>query len=348
MANPIPWVKSARASAPGRICLAGEGLDWMVRGQSVVAAIDLRTTVSFDPAGDDGKIHLVSGEPVFASRSVLRIDARKYRGDILDLLQAAAYQVLKRSPRYISGTFHVSSALPVGVGLSSSAALTLATCAALSQALDLPVDRSQVCRDAFRAENHELGIGSGWMDFLGCAYGGVSQVSSAVDPSCERLRNDLDAVVVIAVTDERRPLRETLAALRARLRQGDPDLLTYITETQHVVDQLSLELRKPVMSLDSIGDLVRKAHCLLRDRLHCATPLIDRAIGACTSAGAYAAKQVGDRGASLFAICPEYLASEVLAALNQLNIQARVVRVDTNGLIGMDGSFAAEEPGTCG
>ena len=33
----------ATASVPGRICLAGESLDWMTGGNSVTAAVPLRT-----------------------------------------------------------------------------------------------------------------------------------------------------------------------------------------------------------------------------------------------------------------------------------------------------------------
>jgi len=314
----------------------------MVGGRSVVAAIDLRTTVSFVPAADGASIELVSGEPLSVRRSILRVDAGRYAGDVLDLLQAAAYRVLRRAPGHVSGIVHVSSALPVGVGLSSSAALALATCAALSDALGFPVDRRQVCSDAFLAENHELGTGSGWMDFLGCAYGRVSVVSAAAVPSCESLRDDLDAVIVIAVTGERRSLRETLAALRARLDVGDPDLLVYITETQNIVNELSLELRKPIVSFENVGDLIGEAHSLLRDRLRCSSPLIDRAVRACTSAGAYAAKQLGDRGTALFAICPGSLTTDVLTALRHLDMKGKVVGVDTNGLISMD--MSSESP----
>ncbi|HUZ27475.1 MAG TPA: hypothetical protein VMV07_27305 [Streptosporangiaceae bacterium] len=39
------------ASVPGRICLAGESLDWMTGGSSVTAAIPLRTQVTAWQAG---------------------------------------------------------------------------------------------------------------------------------------------------------------------------------------------------------------------------------------------------------------------------------------------------------
>src|SRR6266550_3219224 len=54
-----------------RICLAGESLDWMIGGLSVVAAISLRTSVSAYLADTSQELTIRSGPPVSASRTVL-------------------------------------------------------------------------------------------------------------------------------------------------------------------------------------------------------------------------------------------------------------------------------------
>lgn len=60
--------RAVTASAPGRLCLAGESLDWMTGGSSVVAAVPLRTRVSawWAPGGD--ALALSSGAPVHRTR----------------------------------------------------------------------------------------------------------------------------------------------------------------------------------------------------------------------------------------------------------------------------------------
>ncbi len=49
------------ASSPGRVCLAGESLDWIIGGPSVVGAIELRFDVGI---GFAGEFELATGEPL--------------------------------------------------------------------------------------------------------------------------------------------------------------------------------------------------------------------------------------------------------------------------------------------
>src|SRR5579862_3226495 len=83
--------RSATASAPGRICLAGEDLDWIV-GPSVLAAVALRTTVTVtspSPGPESGALTLESGPPFRVRRVIPLSEIANYDGHVLDYAQAA-------------------------------------------------------------------------------------------------------------------------------------------------------------------------------------------------------------------------------------------------------------------
>ena len=65
----------------------------------------------------------------------------------------------------------LESDLPQGSGLSSSAALELASALALSGGEEPPVDRMTLARIAQRAENEYVGVACGLMDQFASAFG---------------------------------------------------------------------------------------------------------------------------------------------------------------------------------
>ncbi len=77
-------------AAPGRICLAGESLDWMIGGPSVAAAISLRTRASAHLADTSQELTIRSGPPVDAGRTVPTAALSELAGDRLDYVQAGA------------------------------------------------------------------------------------------------------------------------------------------------------------------------------------------------------------------------------------------------------------------
>ena len=332
MTDPQRRQHGKTARAPGRICLAGEGLDWMVGGSSVVAAIDVYTTASFRPGVPADAILISSQEPLFLRRSVRLADLGTYSADELDLLQAIARLAAKRLPGFGPGTLQVRTELPVAAGLGSSAAVTLAAYAALADAHDIRAECGDVCAAAYQAENNELRVGSGWMDFLGCAHGSVSLIDASASPVRHLLARELDAVIILIDTGVRRSTKEALTSHRERLIRADPEILAYIAQTTDVVKQLAEVLTGPVPDYSIAGSLIQDAQTLLRERLMCSTPLVDRVVAISIAAGAYAAKQVGEKGSHVFALCPPSHVSSVLERLISLPVRTKVAAFDTLGL----------------
>jgi mevalonate kinase len=315
-----------RAAAPGRICLAGESLDWMTGGPSVVAAISLRTTASAHLADTCPELTIRSGPPINASRTIATAELGELADDRLAYVQAVAYLAGSSWPTPPAGALHLRSELPVGAGVSSSASATVATAAALlTAAHGVPPAPDTAARIAYLAER-TAGSGAGWMDFLAVAHGGVNLIQATDPPAVALLADRLHIPVVLIDTLTRRSTRTLLAAKRTRWQNHDPDLLAYVDTAQLLVAKLADALRTPKPDHRKIGQLVTQAHRLLGERVGCSTALIDACVDRCLSAGAYGAKLTGSgHGGCLFALVPPDRVEAVLSALQPLPVEAVVL-----------------------
>ena len=145
-----------RVIAPGRVNLIGEHTDY-TGGLVFPMAIDRWTTVDYevttsgivlDSADADGTVSLMLGQPFDASMTP---SWGRYVGAVASLMD---------SPRGISG--HVSTTIPVGAGLSSSAALEIA----VALALDCELPATELAQMTQRAEHIATGVPTGIMDQL--------------------------------------------------------------------------------------------------------------------------------------------------------------------------------------
>jgi len=145
-----------RVTAPGRVNLIGEHTDY-TGGLVFPMAIDRWTTIDYDVTGSgivldsadaDGTVSIALGKSFDATMTP---SWGRYVGAVASLLD---------SPRGISG--RISTTIPVGAGLSSSAALEIAV--ALALGCELP--SSELAQLTQRAEHVATGIPTGIMDQL--------------------------------------------------------------------------------------------------------------------------------------------------------------------------------------
>ncbi len=150
-----------RAHSPGRVNLIGDHTDYNA-GVALPMAIDLGTTVTFVPDG--------------GGRVVLRSDLDAAPADVdvdVALHPERLRSVEPRWARYVAavvaavrpghgGQGTVTTTLPVGAGLSSSAALEVAT----ALVLGFEGDPLTVARTCQRAEQAATGVPTGIMDQL--------------------------------------------------------------------------------------------------------------------------------------------------------------------------------------
>ena len=154
------------ARSPGRVNLIGDHTDY-TGGMVLPMAIDRYTTITARPHeaaiqlnSSDQPIELNCTLPIVDPASTVPAWGRYVTG-------VAAQMNVKRG---FSGS--VSATLPLGGGLSSSAALELSTALMLHLVNEIPtltsLEMAQLCR---RAEHSATGVPCGIMDQLACASG---------------------------------------------------------------------------------------------------------------------------------------------------------------------------------
>jgi galactokinase len=150
-----------RATAPGRVNLIGDHTDYL-GGLALPMAIDLATTIEGEPQGD--RIELRSDD-VAGTVTLPLADALTHAApDSWGRYVAGVVDEVHPSVGFV-GT--VSSTVPVGSGLSSSAALEVAVALALGFE-GSPLALAQACQ---RAEQVASGVPCGIMDQLTSAAG---------------------------------------------------------------------------------------------------------------------------------------------------------------------------------
>jgi galactokinase len=303
----VAVTRTWRAVAPGRVNLIGDHTDY-TGGLVLPMAIDLATTVEGRRGG-----------------SVVSLVSETEDGDAavtLDVVDPAAVQ--PAWARYVAGvvavvrpregfTGRVTTTLPVGGGLSSSAALEVAVALALGFE-GSPLDLALACQ---RAEQEASGVPSGVMDQLASAAG---VAGSALLIDCTELSvtpvpvpEGVDVVVVHSGRSrtlvgsayaERRAQCEAAAGIVGPLRDAGPGALAAIGDpvvqarARHVVTE-NERVRAMAAALQAgdvaeCGRLMVASHASLRDDFEVSTPRLDELVADLSSRpGVHGARLTG-------------------------------------------------------
>lgn len=168
-------LESVTAKAPGRINLIGEHTDYN-SGLVLPAAIDKMTTCRLKRNGTVGVVNISSAE-----------QSKDYTLDLHHIVPLAdggwsnyvrgVVQELQQLGAQMGGFDAVfESNVPVGAGVSSSAALECSLAVGLNELFDLQLDDWQLIKAAQMAEHHFAGIKCGIMDQFASIMGRQSQV----------------------------------------------------------------------------------------------------------------------------------------------------------------------------
>lgn len=153
--------------APGRVNLIGEHTDYN-DGFVFPAAIDLYTRVTLTPR-EDRKL-LIHTESFSDDIEVDLDDPHPIAcGHWSDYVQGVALMLERAGHRLKGADLDVRSTVPIGAGLSSSAALEVAAGYALLEASGHEVNRLELAKLCQQAENEFVGMRCGIMDqFIAC------------------------------------------------------------------------------------------------------------------------------------------------------------------------------------
>jgi galactokinase len=321
-------------SAPGRVNLIGEHTDYN-DGFVLPFAIPHRTVAAVGVRDDGvGRVRVAStfaAEPVEVALDDLATLFPTATGSEPAVPEWAAYPLgvawalAEAAGRAGAGVdIAIASDVPVGAGLSSSAAIEGATASALNDRWNAGLDKTALARIGRKAENEAVGAPTGIMDQMASMLG---EPDAAIFLDCRSLEAQLvplgvaEAGLAILVMDtrvkhahstggygERRASCERGAAIMGvpSLRDvsvGDlpraeelMDDVTFrrvrhvVTENQRVLDTVRT-LRE--QGARAIGDLLVASHASMRDDFEISVPELDTAVEAALAAGALGARMTG-------------------------------------------------------
>jgi galactokinase len=243
----------AVSEAPGRVNLIGEHVDYN-EGHVLPIAIDRSIMAAFAPR-PEGRVRLYSLD--FEQESAFHLEAvgKDPSASWSDYVRGVAWALQEAGHRLVGLDAALQGDVPVGAGLSSSAALEVAALGAFDTASDLRIDRRELALLGQRAENSFVGVACGIMDQMAAA---LARGGHALLIDCRSLEHEDVALpleglsVVVADSGVRRALLGSRYNVRRQECQQAAQLLAAaITD-------------RPVTALRDVTpeDLARHGHVL--------------------------------------------------------------------------------------
>ncbi|ODR09436.1 galactokinase [Mycolicibacillus koreensis] len=361
---------TVRYAAPGRINLIGEHTDYN-GGFALPIALPQRTIATFIPG--DADTDSVTAYSDHAEEPVhIALDTAPGAVSGWAAYVAGVIWSLRRSGYAVpGGQLAVASDVPIGAGLSSSAALECAVLGALSTAAGLTIDRTEAARIAQRAENDYVGAPTGLLDQLAALYGASATAllidfrDVAVRPVTFDPYGHAVALLLIDSHSRHDHVGGAYAARRASCERAAADLhlaslreVDDVAALEGVADPIDARRARHVVTenrrvLDFVaaladadfvagGRLWTESHASMRDDFAITTAHIDLIADSAVDAGALGARMTGGGfGGSVIALVPEARAREIGAAVRAAVVAAGYAEPTITR------TFAADGAGLC-
>ncbi len=344
-----------QASAPGRVNLLGEHTDYN-EGFVIPTAIPQRTTVQIGLSSDH-KHHFYSAE--FDELINVSDDdtiPQKFVSYICGCIRLVEKEGYKVPPINL----YISSNVPIGVGLASSAALEIATLRGLRGLLNIPLDDVRLAQIAQQAEIRYAGFNCGIMDQMAASLADTNSMLFIDTRTLNRRRLRFPKATEILVIDsdkahktvtshysQRRAECEAAAqmlgvkALRdiedSQAVEGLPEPLRkraryVVTENNRVIEAF-----KPLPA-ERFGKLMNASHTSLRDDYELSMPAVDTLVAILQETpGVFGARLTGGGfgGACVALVESEkvnLIASEAIIRYQQVGYTGRILVPQVIGL----------------
>jgi galactokinase len=314
-------VRHAVGRAPGRVNLIGEHTDYN-GGLALPFALDRATTATVTTR-DDGIVRIASHQA-----------DPPWEGGIADLGSATGWASYAAGVLWALGEagwpvpgldVAVDSDVPLGAGLSSSAALEVSVAVAVAGLLgrELTPDLRRTLTDVCRRAETEV---------AGAPTGGLDQMASLLCRPDHALLIDFSdgstrdvplplaaaglAILVIDTRVHHSHADGGYADRRAECERGDPRRLRHVhTENARVREAVAALERS---DWDALGELMTASHVSLRDDFEVSAPELDTAVDAALKAGALGARMTGGGfGGSAIALVQRAEVDGVTAAIEE-------------------------------
>jgi galactokinase len=281
--------------APGRVNLIGEHTDYN-GGWVLPMALELDCLVGYRPR-PNGEVNVVS------------LDAPD---DIEPWTDALLEALAEEGREGVGVDAAVATNVPMGAGLASSGALSIALGLALNRVAGLALEPAVLAEACRRAEERATGVPCGVMDQMVAALGRPREplLIDCRSASVETVALPADAAVVVVDSGVRRSLsdgryaerRAACDAAAARLglsslREATPAQVADDPVARHVVSE-NQRVHRMVRALragdlEDAGAILTEGHRSLRDDFAVSTPEVDALVERLLGLGAWGARMTG-------------------------------------------------------
>ena len=332
------------AAAPGRVNLIGEHIDYS-DGFVLPFAIKDRTFVAARKR-NDSTVRIASAQ---RRNKIVTVDINKVKPGLKGEWERYALGVLWALGVKDGVDLLIDGHVPLGAGLSSSAALECSVATAMNHLFDLGFNLEELARLTQKAENQYVGVPCGIMDqsVSLMATQGSALLLDCRDLSTKNIPFDvassglelliIDTQAHHALTDggyaERRASCESVVgklgirSLRELTMEQLENSRGSLTETEFVRARHAVTEMKRVLDCvqalsDSdfakVGELINQSHASLRDDYTVSCPELDTAVDAALAAGALGSRMVGGGfGGSAIALIQASKTTETIKAIEK-------------------------------
>jgi mevalonate kinase len=281
------------ASAPAKIILFGE--HFVVYGEpAIVVAIDRRARAEAE-LRQDRRLRFQSANlntSCYFENGVFKVEQGDAKEAKLKFapVKLAVEKVLAASGKSVGLDITINSAIPVGAGLGSSAAVVASVTAAVSALLGLEFSKQEIFRIAFEAEKIVQGTPSG-VDPAIATFGGT--LLFQVDTGFKPLEVETDIPLVIGDTGVERSTKIQVEKVRETM-DSFPQIADSLRKAaREIVLRAVAALQEN--ALETLGRLMNINHALLYG-IGVSDESLEWLTNAARKAGALGAKLTGAGG----------------------------------------------------
>lgn len=318
----------SKASAPAKVILFGE--HFVVYGNpAILASINRRITVKAHPIGED-KIVIrsdirIAGE--YSSSGFRTIEGGIEAKATLDPLHNAIRQAL--STRKAGIEIDVSSTVPPGIGLGSSAAACVATVAAVNSLFQKKLSRQKICELAIESERliHRNSSGA---DCYVSTFGGLIQYSKAKGFRKVQARSPL--VLVVASTGVRHSTGDLVTGVKKFKDRNRSLFASLAKQAADICAQAQIAIASGKRK--KIGELMNENQAILR-QIGISHYKADDLIDICGKAGALGTKitGAGGGGAVIALVASRQDSAKIASRAKAAGYKSFEVEIDRKGLV---------------
>jgi len=224
----------------------------------------------------------------------------------------------------IKGSVYINSQLPSSSGLGSSAAVTVATLAAINDEFDMGRSREQIAELAWKIEKKVQKGRASATDTTVSTFGGMFLIREGT-----RKRLAPQNYHLVVGNSQISHSTSRMVEKVAELRQKHPQICDPVFDS---IEAIVMDAMKHLDEPAYLGKLMDMNHSLL-DTLGVGHPSLSRLVLAARATGAFGAKITGAGGGGcIVALAPKNIRSRIAGAIEVYDGRAIITCLDTEGL----------------